>query len=169
MSPSNFDKEYGISFDLTFPIKYKRWSSTNNISFTQNTINDNWASSSNNSPYIYIYSNNQFKINNTNSISINGWGLTNRKEGIFNRDAVFTLNTSYKKKFSDQFEIALSFNDIFNSLEFKEDYGIENIIAKNIFYTDVNEFSISFNYSFGKIKKTTYKNRDIDTNINRVR
>jgi len=169
MFPSNFKKEYGMNIDLTIPLKYKFWNSTNLLSFIVNKIDDPKATNSKTRPYLYFYSNHQFKIDNSSSISINGWGLTKRNEGIFERNALFALNASITKKFFDRLDTTLSFNDIFNNLQHKESYLLQNIQVRNIFYTDRNKMSISLKYSFGEIKNIAYKNKDIDENLNRVK
>ena len=83
MFPSNFKEEYGFSLTLNVPFKYKFWSSSNIISLNYNTINDVRMVSLKSSPYFYLYTNHQFKINNTSSFNLNGWALTNRQEGVF--------------------------------------------------------------------------------------
>lgn len=169
MFPSNFKKEYGMSLDLTIPLKIKIWNSTNVLSFIVNTIDDPKSTNLKTRPYLYFYSNNQFKIDNSSSIGINGWGLTKRNEGIFKRNALFVLNASVTKKFFDKLDTTLSFNDIFNNLQYKESYLLQNIEAESIFYTDRDKISISLKYSFGEIKNIAYKNKDVDDNLNRVK
>lgn len=169
MSAFNFEKESGISIDFVIPLKHKLWNSTNTLNFTLNTINDSRSTNIKATPFIYYYSNNQFKITNSSSIVFTAWGLTNRKEGIFNRKAIFVLNTSITKSFNDNFNATLSFNDLFNSMEFKEGYSLQRIKANNVFFTDANEIALSLKYSFGKIKNSKYKNKNIDDNLNRIR
>ncbi|MGV8947727.1 MAG: outer membrane beta-barrel family protein [Lutibacter sp.] len=169
MFPSNFKKEYGMNLDLTIPLKIKIWNSTNVLSFVVNTIDDPKATNLKTRPYLYFYSNNQFKIDNSSSIGINGWGLTKRNEGIFKRNALFVLNASVTKKFFDKLDTTLSFNDIFNNLQYKESYLLQNIEAESTFYTDRDKISISLKYSFGEIKNIAYKNKDVDDNLNRVK
>jgi len=168
MFPSNFNQESGFSFDLSIPIKYKFWKSTNSISLNYNTINDERAVTLNTSPYFYFYTNHQFKLHNSINLSLNGWGLTNRQEGIFHREKVYVLNASITKKFFDKLDITLSFNDIFNSMQFEDRYRLQNIKATSLFFTDANEISFSLKYSFGSIK-SAYKNKDVDGNLNRIK
>lgn len=167
MFPSNFKEEYGVAFDLSIPLKYKFWKSNNIISLNFNTINDERAVSLNTSPYFYFYTNHQFNINNTTAVNLNGWGFTNRQEGIFDREKVYVLNASISKKFFNKLDATLSFNDIFNSMEFTDRYKLQNIKAMSLFYTDVNEISLSLKYTFGNIK-SAYKNKNVDTNLNRI-
>ncbi|PKP28839.1 MAG: hypothetical protein CVU01_03030 [Bacteroidetes bacterium HGW-Bacteroidetes-18] len=81
----------------------------------------------------------------------------------------FVLNASITKKFFDKLETSLSFNDIFDNLQYRERYLLQNIKVKNIFYSDRNKISISLKYSFGEIKNIAYKNKDIDENLNRIK
>jgi len=119
-------------------------------------------------PNFYFYTNHQFKINNSTTVNLNGWGLTNRQEGIFDREKVCVLNASVSKKFFNKLDATLSLNDIFNSMEFTDRYELQNIKATSLFYTDANEVSLSFKYSFGSIK-SLYKNKDVDDGLNRIR
>ncbi len=169
ISPNNFKNESGINIELNFPVKYKFWNSTNVLSFNINTISDPNAIVAKGTPYLYYYTRHHFKIDNSSSISINGWGMTNRNEGIFNKNALFVLNATITKKLFQKLDLTLGFNDIFKTMIFKENYTMNDIKANSVFYTDAHEISCSIKYSFGNIKKSIYKNKDIDENINRVR
>ncbi|MBJ2173944.1 TonB-dependent receptor family protein [Aureibaculum sp. A20] len=168
MSSSNFENEEGFVLELVVPLKYKFWNSTTVIDLTSKKVNDKNAIEFKASPYLYIYSNHQFKIDNTFSASLNGWGYTKHNEGIYKRNGVFAVNASLTKKFFKKLDATLSFNDIFNSLRFKESYNVNSIIANTIFYSDRNEVSISLKYAFGKLKKSVFKNKDVDDNLNRI-
>lgn len=168
MSPTNFDEEIGLNLNLSIPFKYKFWSSTNNLSLHYTTINDARANQGKTTPYLYGYTNQQFKLSANTSININGWLLTNRKDGIFNRAAVFTLNTAFTTKLFDALDVTLSVNDILNTLEFEESYVWQNLSVNNFFFTDVNEIAIALRYNFGSIKNAKYKNKNIDDELNRM-
>jgi hypothetical protein len=168
MFPSNFKEEYGFSLTLNVPFKYKFWSSSNIISLNYNTINDVRMVSLKSSPYFYLYTNHQFKINNTSSFNLNGWALTNRQEGVFDRKLVYAINATFSKTFFNKLDLTLSLNDIFNTMTFKENYQLQNIKAKSIFFSRSHEFAISLKYSFGAIK-SSYKNKDVNDNLNRIR
>ena len=51
----------------------------------------------------------------------------------------------------------------------KEKFTINNISSKARYLVDSHEFSIAIKYSFGKIKSTEFKEKNIDDNSNRVR
>lgn len=168
MFPSNFNQESGIAFDLSLPFNYKFWKSNNSISLNYNTINDDRAVSLSTTPYFYFYTNHRFNINNSTTFNLNGWGLTDRQEGIFDREKVFVLSASVSKKFFDTLDATLSFNDIFNSMQFEDRYRLQNIKATSLFFTDVNEISFSLKYVFGNIK-SVYKNKDVDRDLKRIK
>lgn len=168
MSPTNFEKEVGFNLELVVPLKYRFWNSTTVLNFTANTVSDKNAMVFKTSPSLYIYTNHQFKIDNTFSVALTSWGYTKHKNGIFKKNGVFVVNASLTRKFFNKLDATLRFNDIFKSLQFKESYNVNNIIANTIFYSDRNEVSISLKYSFGKLKKSLFKNKDVDENLNRI-
>jgi len=168
MSSTNFEDEEGFNLELVVPLKYKFWNSTTVVDFVSKRISDKNAIEFKASPYLYIYSNHQFKIDNTFSASLSGWGYTKHKEGIYKRNGVFAVNASLTKKFLKKIDATLSFNDVFKSLRFKEAYNVNNVRANTIFFTDANEISISIKYSFGKLKESSYKNKNVDENLNRI-
>jgi len=168
MSPTNFEEEIGFSLDLSIPFKYGFWKSTNTFSFNYATVNDSNIVKSKTAPYLYVYSNQQFKINNSSSFNLNGWALTNRKDGVFNRRGVFTLNAAYTTKLFSKLDATISANDIFNTMEFSESYILQNLNVSNLFFTDVSEFTIALSYVFGNIKGSQYKNKSVDDELNRI-
>ena len=168
MSPTNFEEEIGWALDFSLPFQYKFWSSTNTVSFNYTTVNDDRIEQGETSPYLYLYSNQRFKLNNKSSFNLNGWLLTNRKDGLFDRKEVFTLNATYTTQLFSKLDLTLSANDIFNTLEFRESYILQNLNVSNLFFTDVNEFSISLRYVFGSIKDSQYKNKSVDDELNRM-
>ena len=168
MSPTNFDRETGWAVELLAPFSYKFWSSSNTISFNYNTVDDLQIDQGQITPYVYVYTNQRFKIDNENSLGLNGWFLSNRKDGLFDRREVFTLNATYNTKLFKKLDVTLSVNDIFNTLEFQESYILQNLNVSNLFFTDVNEVAISIRYSFGKVKDSKYKNSNVDEELNRM-
>lgn len=168
MSPTNFDVEKGIDLTLYLPFKHKFWTSTNSLNFTSIRLEDSRASTGKTQPYIYYYSNQQFKLSDKSSINLNGWAITNFKNGIFHRRGTFTINTTFTTKLFEKLDLTLAANDIFNSLEFQDRYTLQNLRVQSLFFTDVNEFSISLRYSLGKIKNSKYQNKRVDDELNRI-
>ncbi len=169
ISSNNFKNESGINIDLSIPIKHMFWSSTNTLSFNLNTITGTSASVEKGSPYLYYYTHHQFKIDNSSSFSLSSWGYTKRNEGIFKRNAIIVVNASYTKKFFKKFDATLSFNDLFKSMIFKENYSMNKIKVNTTYFTDANEVSLALKYSFGGIKNAVYKNKNVDESLDRVR
>jgi hypothetical protein len=169
MSPTNFDEEVGFALEFSLPFKYKFWTSNNTVSLNYASVNDSRIVKSKSTPYLYLYTNQRVQINNSSSFNVNGWALTNRKDGIFNRKSVFTLNAAYTTKLFSKLDVTLSANDIFNTMEFRENYILQNLNVSNLFFTDVNEFSIALRYVFGSIKNSKYKNKSVDDELNRMK
>lgn len=168
MSPTNFDKEIGVVLSFSIPYKYKFWTSTNTVNLNYVNVKDARVINNKATGFLYLYSNQQFKINNLSSFNLNGWAMTNRKDGVFNRSGLFTLNANYTIKLFSKLDATFSANDIFDSMEFKESYILQNLNVNNLFYTDVNEFSVALRYVFGNIKDSKYKNKPVDDELNRM-
>tara|TARA_R110001606_G_scaffold267602_1_gene416391 strand:+ start:1243 stop:3540 length:2298 start_codon:yes stop_codon:yes gene_type:complete len=168
MSPANFNEEIGVNLKVSYPFKYKFWTSTNTATFSYSLINDESILKKEATPYLYFYTNQQFKINNLSSFNLNGWLLSNRKDGIFNRQEVFTINAVFTTKLFSKLDVTVSANDIFNTMEFRENYVLQNLNVSSLFFTDVNEYAISLRYVFGNIKDSNYKNKSVDDELNRM-
>jgi len=168
MSPTNFEQEIGWAVELFAPFSYKFWTATNTLSFNYTTVDDERISQGQTTPYVYVYSNQRFKINEKNSFGLNGWFLSNRKDGLYDRRGVFTINATYTTQLFKVLDVTVSINDIFNTLEFEESYILQNLNVSSLFFTDVNEYAISLRYRFGKVKDSKYKNRSVDEELNRM-
>ena len=94
--------------------------------------------------------------------------MTNRKDGVFDRRGVFTLNAAYTVKLFSKLDVTLNANDIFNTMEFRERYILQNLNVNSLFFTDINEFSIALRYVFGAVKDSKYKNKSVDDELNRM-
>jgi hypothetical protein len=158
-----------VSLEFTLPFEHKFWSSTNSFNFILNKIEDKSAVSNESKPYLYYYSNHNFTLPKGFSFSITGWGFTERKEGIFERNSLFIMDLAMSKTLFKNLDCTLSFNDVFRNMTFNENFTINGIASKGIYYTDTREISLSISYKFGKIKDSNYKERDIDENSNRIK
>nr|WP_314897959.1 outer membrane beta-barrel protein [uncultured Flavobacterium sp.] len=166
---TNFEKETGFNLEFTVPFKYKFWTTTNTLNFAFSKIEDRQAIVNDAKPYLYYYSNHSFKLPKEIKVSLTGWGLTRQQQGIFERSALFTMDFAVFKTLFKHFDCTISYNDIFRQMKFHEDFTINNIAAKGIYYTDLNLISFSVKYSFGKIKNTEFKEKNIDENSSRIR
>ncbi|HEU4790626.1 MAG TPA: outer membrane beta-barrel family protein [Flavobacterium sp.] len=166
---TNFDKESGFNLEFTLPFTYKIWTSTNSLSFILNKIEDDSAQFMASKPYLYYYSNNEFKFPKGYTFSLTTWGLTKQREGVFERKAMFIMDLGISKTFFTNWNCTLSYNDIFSNTIYEERFTINDISSKARYLVDAHEFSIAVKYSFGKIKSAEFKEKNIDDNSNRIR
>lgn len=169
MSPTNFKKESGYLIEFNTPFKYKFWNSNNFVTSGIIKIEDPNALLKKSSPYLYYYSNNDFSISKNTSLNLNFWGVTKRNEGVFERKSLFIVGFSASKTIYEKLNITLHFNDIFRGMNFDEKYNINQINSQTIYYVDAREVSLSMKYSFGNITQTSYKNKNVDENLNRIK
>ena len=165
----NFDKESGFNLDFTLPFTYDFWSSTNSFIFAINKIEDIKALAGTSKPYLYYYSNNMFELPKNYTISLTTWGLTEQKEGVFERNAKFTMDFAVSKTFFKSWDCTLSFNDIFKGMIYEESFTINNVSSEAKYLVDAHEISLVIKYSFGKIKNSEFKEKNIDENASRIR
>lgn len=165
---TNFEKESGISVEVTLPFKYKIWTTTNVVNVGYIKIEYSTALTMETKPSVYIYSNHIFSLPKEIEISLTGWGYTKQKLGIFERSGLVTFDAAVTKKFFKAFDCALSWSDIFRKMNYRGDFTINNVAARGIYYTDSSVISLSVKYSFGKIKKSEFKERSIDENSGRI-
>jgi hypothetical protein len=167
---TNFDKESGFNLEFTLPFTYKMWTSTNSLSFILNKIEDDSAQFMTSKPYLYYYSSNEFKLPKGYVISLSAWGSTEQKEGVFERKEIsIIMDLGVSKTFFTNWNCTLSYNDIFKNTIYEERFTINDISSKAKYLVDSYEFSIAIKYSFGKIKSTEFKEKNIDDNSNRIR
>jgi hypothetical protein len=166
---TNFEKETSLNLEFTIPFQYKFWTTTNTLNFALSKIEDKQAFVSDVKPYLYYYSNHLFHLPKEIEISLTGWGLTRQQQGVFERSALFTVDFAISKTIFKNLDCTISYNDIFGQMKFHENFAINNISAKGIYYTDSNLVSFSIKYSFGKIKETEFKEKSIDENSSRIR
>ncbi|MEO8532809.1 MAG: outer membrane beta-barrel family protein [Flavobacterium sp.] len=165
---ANFEKESGFNIDFELPFSYKLWTTTNSLIFVKNKIEDDSALFQSSKPYLYYYSSQEFKFPKQYTFGLIFSGTTIQKEGVYERNATFIMNMTLSKIFKN-WNCTLSYNDIFKKSIYKEDFTINNINSRARYLTDANEISISIKYSFGKIKNTEFKEKDINENSGRIK
>lgn len=169
-SQKNFDVATGYNLDFTLPFTYEFWTMSNNLILILNKIEDDSAKQNQSEPYVYYYSNNVFRLPKEYSISVTAWGLTTQKEGVFEiNQPKLLLDLSVSKIFFKNWDCTLSFNDIFKSSVYRENFTINSISSKASYLMDTHEIALSVKYTFGKIKDSEYKEKSINENENRIR
>ncbi|WP_432712540.1 outer membrane beta-barrel protein [Pedobacter sp.] len=169
MINTNYESESGLNLNIIIPFKSSIWTSTNTITGIINKVNEPMAVINKIKPYVYLYSNNEIKLPAGYTLMISGWGMTKREEGIFERNAMYAIDTAVSKTFFKKLNATLSFNSLLSSQEAKENFTVNSIISQGIYFADVREISLGLKYAFGNIKDSKYKNKEIDENMNRIR
>lgn len=167
--PVNLKEQSGWNMNLNVPITRGRWTGSVSMVLTRNKITDPEAEVSGAKPFLYYYSSHQFRMAKDTIISLDGWGMTKRREGIFERNALFVLNAGISQTFFKKLQCSLRFNDIGRTMQFEERYGINGIRSDGIFFTDAREIALTVKYSLGKIKEPVSKNRNVDQNLDRIK
>ncbi|MCV9934352.1 outer membrane beta-barrel family protein [Flavobacterium sp. LS1R47] len=164
----NFDRELGFAADFTLPFSYRFWTTTNSLVFILEKIEDDSALFLASKPYLYYYSNNEFKLPKGYTFSITGWGLTKQKKGVFERNERFVVDMALSKTFFKNWNCTLSCNNVFNRNMENEEFVINNVSSKARYLVDSHEISIAVKYSFGKMKDSQFKEKNVDDS-NRIR
>jgi hypothetical protein len=164
----NFDKETGFNLDFTLPFTYRFWTTTNSLVFILEKIEDKSAMFLASKPYLYYYSNNEFKLHKGFTLTVSGWGLTKQNKGIFERNERFIVDMALSKTFFKNWNCTLTCNNVFNSNIEEEQFTINNVSSKARYQVDWHEISIAIKYSFGKIKDSQFKEKNVDDS-NRIR
>ena len=168
-SLKNLKKETGFNINLTMPLSKGIWTSSNTVSLSAKKIEDVSIANRTVTPYLYLFTDHQFKIAKETTLSFGGWGLTKRSEGIFERNAMFVFNAAIAKTFFKKFHFSLQFNDITKAMNFKENYAINGVVADGVYYVDAQEIAFAMKYTFRKKEAPKFKNKDVDDNLNRIR
>ncbi|MTI30899.1 outer membrane beta-barrel protein, partial [Xanthovirga aplysinae] len=106
------------------------------------------------------YSNNKFNIKDLFQLQLLGWFLGNRVDGFFNQEKQFSVSIGLEKDFFNKsLKVSFLADDIFQKNNPAGNYtvGSTDVIYARVTNTNIYRFSLT--YRFGKLKKTTYKNR----------
>lgn len=165
----NFDKEAGLSLDFELPFTYKFWTTTNSLVFILEKIEDPSAEFLDSKPYLYYYSNNEFKLPKEYTFILSFWGLTEQKKGVFERNPRFVVDMALSKTFLKKWNCTLSCNNVFKNVIETEEFTINDTSSKARYVVDAHEISISVKYSFGKVKETAFKEKNVNETEDRIR
>ena len=168
LKEANLDKESGFNLDFEIPFSYKLWTTTNSLILSLAKVEDISAVFLTSKPYVYYYSNNEFKFPKNYMFVVGWWGVTKQNKGVFEHAANFIMDASLSKKIKN-WNFTLSCNDIFKSTIYKQQFTVNDVRSKARYVVNAHEISIAVRYSFGKIKETQFKEKNIDENVNRIR
>jgi hypothetical protein len=164
----NFDKEAAVMLDFELPFTYKFWTTTNSLVFVSEKIEDNSALFLSSKPYLYYYSNNEFKLPEGYIIVLSLRGVTKQNKGVFERNAREIVDIAVSRTFFKNWNCTLSCNNVFKNIVEEEEFTINKISSKARYLLDEHEISIAIKYSFGKVKETAFKGKTMDQNSDRI-
>ena len=168
MFPDNFEQIQNWSCRLISPFQYKKWSSNNVLIATISRVTDDRASSDTPQPYLYFYSNHRLSLPQQFTAGLNFFHIGKRKDGIFSRNAVSSWGASLSKTFNKQWQATVQLNDIFRGRVFKDSFTVNQFETTNTFFADAKAVEVSMRYSFGGDWKSTFQNREVDEQLNRM-
>lgn len=165
----NFDKESALILDFEVPFTYKFWTITNSLVFVSEKIEDASALFLSSKPYVYYYSNNEFKLPKGYTAVLGFRAVTKQNKGVFERNARAIVDMAVSKTFFKNWICSLNFNNVFRSVVEQEKFTINNINSTARYLIDEHEISISIKYSFGKVKETEFKGKSMEESSDRVK
>ncbi|MBA4133990.1 MAG: TonB-dependent receptor [Flavobacterium sp.] len=165
----NFELETNLNLELTLPFKYKFWTTMNVFSASINSIEDESALINKAKPNLYYYSNHIFTLPKKMELYFTAWGITKQQLGIFERTPIFTMNAAFSKTFHKNLICSISWNDILKKITIRENFVINEVSSKGVYFTDSHSVLLTLKYSFGQIKKSDYKEKSIDDNSGRIK
>jgi hypothetical protein len=165
----NFESESAINFTAFVPTGYRIWTSTNVLSATFSRIKNPAAVVFDAKPIVYLYTRNQFNLPKDFVIFTTAWWVSRRNDGIFKKTSLSSVDLGFTKTLFKKLTCMVSFNDMFRTMGAEEAFIINNIQSVGYYYEDVREFTISLRYSFGKLKDSKYKSKEVNENSGRVR
>ncbi|WP_190811255.1 outer membrane beta-barrel family protein [Flagellimonas sp. S3867] len=168
LSLVNLEKENGFYAGVTLPYSKGIWTSNNTVTLNYNKLKDTGATFSSAKPYIYAYTNHQLKIAKDTTLVLGAWAMGRRQVGIFKRNGLAVFEASLSKTFFKNWDCTFRLNDITRAMNFEERYALNGVIADGVYFADVKEVALSLKYRFGNNNNTNFKNRDVDSNLERI-
>ena len=164
----NFEKEKNISVGLDVPFEYKFWSTQVSFAMIYSKIIDQKAEFNKSAPYIYLYSNHNFKLVKDFNFMVDGYWLSKRTEGIYERNSQIMVNLGLTKSYKNV-DFSIRLNDLFKQMKFSETLNYDKISSKNLFLVDYQELSLSIKYNFGRLNKSISKENKVNEEEGRIR
>ena len=158
----NLDKSHTYFAALSVSTGIGFWTAINTLSLTYTKMIDDEFSfvSLPARPQWYLYSSNTFNVKNLFKLELLAWYLGERSTGIYQyRSRSLVALGINKEFFKDALKLKFMANDIFNKTNSSGNYSVGET---DIFYDRTfnnNYFRLMATYSFGKLKKSTYKNK----------
>lgn len=168
-SELNYESESGVYLSFNIPFKYKIWSSTNILNIIQTAVRDSQAVQMKTKPYVYFYSSNELRLPKKFVFTLSGWAVTKNQAGAIERNGIFSVDSSLTKTIGKNLSCTLRVTDMFASMNSKEIFAVNAVMANGMYYDRLQEVSLGFKYSLGRLKESAFKNKDVDENTNRIK
>ena len=166
--PTNVDYEDSYQLVLTIPLTYKMWNSTNYFYGGLVDVKDGSVQDFGVTPFLYFYTNNDFKLPKDYSIGATYFFMSPHEEGARTIEGYSALGLSVSKKFNSHWKASIYANDIFRSLAYTQDNHSNGIKSTTTYFTDNRSLSFTLTYSFGSHAKSTIPNEDVDEQLDRI-
>lgn len=164
----NFDKEQGVNATVTMPFTVHGWTSTNSVTGMINKVTDSNSTDLKVRPFVYVYSGNQVTLPDSFSVFANCWATTASYEGVFHHNAMTQLDVGVSKSFNNRLVITLTANDIFRSVNYRDQLDTAGVTSGTLYYDDNRELALNVRYTLGGISNALFRNKEVNNNSNRL-
>jgi len=168
LSQVNLEKQNGWYMGVTLPHTKGIWTSNNTITLNYSRLRDESMANVSAKPYLYAYTNHQLKVAKDTTLVVGAWAIGKSQEGVFTRNGLAVFEAALSKTFFKNWDCTVRFNDITRAMNFGERYALNGVIADGIYFTDGQEVAFSIKYRFGGKDISSFKNRDVDANLDRI-
>ena len=165
----NLSELHSYFVEASVPMNLGWWSSNNTINISYNDLlsEDISFTSRNSRPQLYIYSSNEFKINNYLSLQLLGWYLGDRYDGIYDRENQSSVSIGLESYFFNRdLKFSLLVDDIFQENRPAGNYEVGATLVEFDRIFNTNYFRFLLSYTFGKLKEKRYTNQSISGSEN---
>lgn len=167
-SPENYRLERGGNIAWNSSFEFKKWSNNNSFSVNYNVIEDDRGESIGASPYVYLFTNQDFRLGKGFNLNLNARWISERSVGLFENNSMLVIGSQVSKTLG-KWVLSLQANDILRQMNFIQSARINSIDFVSTGIADAQGVSLSMRYSFQKSFKAKFKNKDVDESIDRMR
>ncbi len=167
-SPENWDKQETVRLIYVYPVQLKKLRMTWYVVPTWTRAADSRALSTPLKPFLYLYNSTSYKLLEHTEIALRTWGMTKRNNGVADMNSLLVVGGSVSQTIFENFVVTVNANDIFKNRRLESSSVVNSIDQQSTIFTDAHEFSLSLKYNFGRQFKSSYKNKDVDDNLDRI-
>ena len=167
--PDNFDQDIGMSIQLVSPFSYKFWRVTNVLMLTYSKTTDPRFTQLSTAPYPYFYTSHNFRLSSSMNAGFSFYLIGNSNTGASEMRPISNLSFSFSKTFFEKLIFSIQLNDVYRGVEWGSRIITNDVATDITYFSDIKSLQLSLRYSFGKILKSNYKNKDVDEQLDRMR